>query len=194
MRNALVLVAALAAASAATAALVGVPGSAVQYPSDVQADVGGKACKLNLTGTAMRTRLFLNVYAIGSYVEDGVRCASADELVAADRVKRLHLVMERTVDGKDLGEAFRSAVRLNHAAPAFDVEVDALVQFMRTTSARKGDHVVLTHVPGVGVHVGVAGKADFLIRNVAFSRAVWEIYLGKNNLGDAIKKGLTSRL
>ena len=27
-----------------------------------------------------------------------------------------------------------------------------------------------------------------------FARAVWEIYLGPNNLGESIKKGLVSRL
>ena len=28
----------------------------------------------------------------------------------------------------------------------------------------------------------------------AFSRAVWDIYLGRNNLGEGIKKGLVSRV
>ncbi len=194
MRKAYALAAALLAAGAAAAALVGVPGSTVQYPTDMTAEVSGKTHKLILTGVAMRTKVILNVYAIGSYLEDGVKCSSAEELAAADKVKRLHLVMERTVDGKDLGEAFRSAVRLNHPSPAFNAEVDSLVQFMRATTVRKGEHIALTHVPGIGLHCSVAGKADFLIRNVRFAQAVWEIYLGKNNLGDGIKKGLTARL
>jgi hypothetical protein len=102
--------------------------------------------------------------------------------------------MERAVDGKDLAEAFRAAVRLNYPDPAFAREITTLAQFLRSTAAQKGDHILLTQVPGVGLHCSLAGKADFLIKNPAFSRAVWDIYLGKNNLGEGIKKGLVSRL
>jgi hypothetical protein len=40
----------------------------------------------------------------------------------------------------------------------------------------------------------VVNKGEFTIDNPAFSQAVWDIYLGKNNIGEGIKKGLTSRL
>jgi Chalcone isomerase-like len=180
----------------AVAALVAGAGSlvAADYPATIDATVGGKAVKMTLTGTAMRTKFIVNVYAIGSYAEAGAGARSADALAAADCAKRLHLVMQRDVSGKDMAEAFRAAVRMNHAAPAFDAEVNTLCQYMMGTSLSKGDHVVLTHVPGVGLHCNVAGRADFTIKNVRFSQAVWEIYLGRNNLGDAIKRGLTSRM
>jgi hypothetical protein len=195
MRTAYVLALLLGAIGLAAAGeFVGVPGSVVQYPAHMESSATGKAVKLRLTGTAMRSKLILNVYSIGCYVDESATVRSAEELVSADCLKRLHLVMERTVDGNSLAEAFRSAVRMNHAAPAFNTEVDALVGYMKTTSVRKGEHIVLTHVPGVGLHIAVAGKADFLIRNVKFAQAVWEIYLGKNNLGAHIKKGLPARL
>jgi len=174
--------------------VVGVPGSSTSYPTVIEATVGGKAVKMSLTGTAMRTRLLLNVYAIGSYVQQGASVRTAEELASIDCARRLHLVMERTIDGKDLAEAFRSAVRMNYPEPAFNDEVTMLVQYLRSTSVRKGEHIYLTHVPGIGLHCSLAGKADFMIRNVKFSQAVWEIYLGKQNLGEHIKKGLTSRL
>ena len=149
---------------------------------------------MRLTGAAVRTKLIINVYTVASYLQEGVKVTSADELAAVDCAKRLHLVMERTVDGKDLAEAFRAAVRLNHPEPAFTDEVTTLVRFMRSTSVRKGDHILLTHVPGIGLHCSMAGKADFLVKNVRFARAVWDVYLGKNNVGEQIKKGLVARL
>jgi hypothetical protein len=176
------------------AELVGVPGSSTKYPSEVEAAVGGKTVKMALTGTAMRTKFIVNVYTVGSYVQQGAAVRSAEALAAADCAKRLHLVMERTVDGKDMAEAFRAAIRLNHPEPEYNDEVNTLVQFMRSTSARKNDHIYLTHVPGIGLHCSMAGRAEFLIKNVRFAHAVWEIYLGKNNLGESIKKGLVSRL
>jgi Chalcone isomerase-like len=69
-----------------------------------------------------------------------------------------------------------------------------LTELMKANPVARGDQVFLTHVPGVGMHVNLVGKKELLIRSVSFTRAVWEIYLGKSNLGDAIKKGLVSRL
>src|SRR5262249_26397884 len=148
MRIGLMLATALLILSGAVLAsdTVGVPGSSTHYSKDVDASIGGKAVKLTLTGTALRSKLLINVYPIGSYVQQGVSVKSAEELAAADCPKRLHLVMERSVDAKDMAEAFRAAVRVNYPEPAFKAEVEQLVQFMRGQSAQKGDQVHLTHV------------------------------------------------
>lgn len=184
---------ALCVGAATAAELVGVDGSKVQYVGAQMMKVNGKDVKLVLTGTALRKKLVFNVYAIGSYVQDGVKVKSAEELASADCPKRLWLVMERDLDGKEMAEAFRTAIRLNHPDPAFNDEVNKLSEFMQTLSTKKGDHVWLTHVPGVGLHCQLLNKADVTIPNPKFSQAVWDIYLGKNNLGDGIKKGLLSR-
>jgi hypothetical protein len=194
MRFASFFLLALALVPALHAQNVPVPGSYVTYPASTQVKVGDREVKTLLTGTAMRTKIIVNVYAIGSYVEEGAGVKTADDLLTTDKLKRLHLVMERTVTGADFAEAFRSAVRMNYNAPMFNEEIDSLVAFMKTTSLRKGEQIYLTAVPGVGLHVSVVGKADFLIKNPKFSQAIWEIYLGKNNLGDTIKKGLVNRL
>ena len=102
--------------------------------------------------------------------------------------------MERDVAGKDMAEAFRSAIRQNYAAPLFTDEINTMVECIQTHDIHKGDQVWLTHVPNVGLSISLVGKKDVLIRKFQFSRAVWEIYLGKNNLGETIKKGLVSRL
>ena len=194
MRIASFLLVAVALVPALRAQSVSVPGSYVAYSAVSDIKVGDKSTKTVLTGTAIRTKVIVNVYAIGSYVEEGSGVKTAADLLACDKLKRLHLVMERNVTGSDFADAFRTAVRMNYNAPMFQEEIDALVGFMKTTSLRKGDHIYLTHLPGSGLHISVAGKADFLIKNTKFSHAIWEIYLGKNNLGETIKKGLVNRL
>lgn len=179
---------------ALAAELVGVEGSGTQYATPITARVAGKDVSLRLTGTALRKKFIFSVYSIGSYIQDGVIAHNAEELSAADCPKRLHLVMERDVNGKDMAEAFRTAIRLNYDEPAFNDEPNRLAEFMQPLTAAKGDHIWLTHVPGVGLHCLVVGKTEITIPSVPFARAVWEIYLGKNNLGEEIKKGLTSRL
>ncbi len=184
----------LASAAAHAADLAPVAGSSTQFPIAVDATVDGKPVRLSLTGAALRQKYFINVYAVASYVQEGAKPRTAGELAAADCPKRLELVMERTVEGKEMAEAFRAAIRQNYPESAFGPEVGDLVQFLQGQEAQKGDHVVLTHVPGVGLHCELGGRADVLIKSPQFSRAVWDIYLGKNNLGEEIRKGLVSRL
>jgi hypothetical protein len=181
-------------AAALAAETVGVDGSQTQYPTLIESPINNKPVKLVLTGTAMRKKVLFNVYTVGSYIQEGTAVHSATDLASADVPKQLHLVMERDLDGKTMASAFRDAVRLNYASPAFDNELDTLTRFLEQTSVKKGDHVWLSHVPGVGFHGRLAGKKELLIPNGAFSKAIWEIYLGRNNLGESIKQGLTSRL
>jgi len=192
--NALVLTLLATSGSLPAGETVGVPGSAVRFPTQVQVNVVGKSVPLTLTGTALRSRFVVNVYSIASYVQTGTSVQTAEQLARANCVRQLHLVLERDLSGKDLAEAFRTAVRANYPEPAFNHEVLQLTQTMNSLSVQKGEHITLTHIPGVGLHCSVPGKTDFTIKNPQFSDAVWDIYLGARNLGDHIKKGLTSRL
>jgi hypothetical protein len=188
---AMVLVCAVAALATE---LVGVRGTNTQFTTTMDWIANDKPVKLVLTGTGLRQKLFLNVYSLASYLQEGAKVQTAEELAGIDVPKQLHLVMERTVAGKDMAEAFVVAIRANHPAPAYADEVDLLVEKLRGDTANKGDHIYLTHLPGIGLEVKVAGRTEFLIKNPTFSRAIWDIYLGRNNLGDVIKKGLVSRL
>lgn len=174
--------------------LVGVHGSNARYSTTMDITIGDKPYHLVLTGTALRQKLFFNVYTIGSYVLEGAAVHSAEELAAVNQPKQLHLVMERDVAGSDIAEAFLIAIRQNYPTPYFNEEVNHLIEMMREIEFKKGDHIYMTHQPGTGLRCQVIGKGDFTIENPDFSRAVWDIYLGKNNIGDGIKKGLTSRL
>jgi hypothetical protein len=184
----------LFAVAARAVEMVGVEGSSTQYPALVESRINNKAVRLVLTGAALRKKYLFNVYTVASYVQVGVQVHNADELAGADVPKQLHLVMERDVDGKTMAQSFREAIRLNYPAPAFDAELDRLADSLQGTTLKKGDHVWLSHVPGMGFHARLVGRKEVLIPSVRFSRAIWDIYLGKSNLGEAIKEGLTSRL
>ncbi len=174
--------------------LVGVEGSGTQYPARVESKVGNQPVKMVLTGATLRKKYFFSVYTIASYVQQGARVRSAEELASADVPKQLHLVLERGLDGKTMADSFRESVRLNYPPGTFDAELNQLAAFLQATTVKKGDHVWLTHIPGVGFQGRLGTQKEVLIRNPRFSQAIWEIYLGKNNLGDAIKQGLVSRL
>ncbi len=193
-RTLAVVVLVLGGAGALAADLVGVPGSNTQFAATTEATIDGQPVRMTMTGAALRQKLLFNVYAVASYVQEGARPRTPEELAGLDCPKCLELVMERTVDSKEMADAFRASIRQNYPEPAFSQEIGQLVQFMQGQTARKGDHIVITHIPGVGLHCNFAGRAEVLIKNPALSRAVWDIYLGRNNLGEENKKGLASRL
>ncbi len=173
---------------------VGVDGSDTTYETAIECTVAGKPVKMALTGAALRKRVVFKVYTVGSYVEAGAGVRSAEALAGADVPKQLHLVMQRDVDGKDMAEAVEKAIHNARGAGAFAEELKALSETMKALELKKGDHVRLTNVPNKGLECDVAGKKQLLIENGDFSRAVWEIYLGKKNIDDDIKKALVSRL
>lgn len=173
---------------------VGVAGSDVQFPTPIENTAGTNKEQLVLTGTALRKKLIFKLYAIGSYIQDGVKVSSADELCNKDCSKQLHLVMECAISGEQMAGAFKEAIRLNHPEPEFAAEIKELTGYLQTFSLAKGDHVWLISVPRLGLKINVAGKPGIQIENPAFAKAIWEVYLGKKNLGEPLKADLVSRL
>lgn len=189
------LAAAVAACFAAGAmAADGMNVGSARYAATTTVNVNDKPVELVLTGAAMRQKYFVNVYAIASYVQPGTAIRTAEELARADVAKQLILVMQRDVSGRDVAESFRAAIRANYPEPALNAEVDSLVKMLREGTARRGEQIMLTHVPGIGLQVNAPGKEPFVIKNPEFGKAVWDIYLGYYNVGDAVKNGLVSRL
>lgn len=177
-----------------TAETVSLSGSGVRFSTTTEYLANAKSNKMTLTGVAMRSKFLVNVYAIASYVQEGVKPKSSDELINADIYKQLNLVMERQVDGREMAGSFKASVLLNHKEEEFPEELTLLHDLFKEIKVVKGDQVKLTHLPGIGIHCQVVDKIEVTIKSVAFSKAIWEIYFGKNNLGDSIKKGLLSKL
>jgi Chalcone isomerase-like len=173
---------------------VSLSGSGVRFSTTTDYLANAKSNKMALTGVAMRSKFLVNVYAIASYVQEGIKPKSSDELINADIYKQLNLVMERQVDGREMAASFKSSVLLNHKEEEFPEELTLLDNLFKEIKVVKGDQVKLTHLPGVGIHCQVVDKIEVTIKSVAFSKAIWEIYFGKNNLGESIKKSLLSKL
>jgi hypothetical protein len=187
------LIVAVAFGAATAAEMVGVDGSSVRFPAAMEVQVAGQPVPLSLTGAAVRKKLFVSVYAIASYLQEGVAAKTAEQLAAANGVKALVLVMERDVAGKDMADAIRAGIRLNYPADAFGPELAQIGQILQAMRLEKGNRVTLTAAPGAGLRCQVADKADAVVGDPAFARAVWDIYLGRNNVGEAVKSGLVSR-
>ena len=173
---------------------VGVDGSDIEFDAMIHKRIGGKSITLALTGTALREKFFFNVYAIGSYVQKGTKVKTPEGLAAVDVHKRLHLILERDVSSADMAAAIKASITANYPEPQFATERRVLEQYIAANPVKRGEHVWLTHVPGVGLSWKIADKKEILIKNPKFSKAVWDIYFGPKNIGVAIKRNLSSRL
>jgi Chalcone isomerase-like len=173
--------------------MVGVSGSKARFPARIEVPNGGKPVKLALTGTALRSRTIINQYAVASYLQEGVKAKTADQLAAADAYKVLHLIIETDLNSKELADAIGAAIR-NNGAKGFTSELQQLRIILGEQTLKSGQEIVLTWLPKSGVRFQVKGKTDVPIANPAFARALWDAYFGSSHQGDSVKAGLTSRL
>lgn len=164
------------------------------FPASVVSRIGDKPVRLVLTGTALRTKYMFRVYTIGSYVQEGIKVGDAGGLARVDAIKQLHLIFERDIDGATMANSFRESIGMSHPAPAFASELARLERYFLAHPVKQGDHIRLTNIPGTGLVVQMNAQRGMVIPGAAFARAAWETYLGRKNLGVAIKTGLTSRL
>jgi len=174
--------------------LVAVPGSSARFPQSITIPVNGKPTTMILTGAGLRTRFLFSVYAIGSYVAEGSKPRSAEELAKLDSAKVLYMVMERDVSGRDFIDALRSAIAKSETTEAFAAEFAQLSAALGRNAAKKGDHVILTAAPTGELRIQVVNKVDLTIKNPAFTQAIWAIYLGAKPIDSDLKTALSSRL
>jgi len=160
----------------------------------VECKIGGRQVKMLHTGSAVRTKRFFKIYAIDSYVEQGVKIRTAQDMIGMDQAKQLRILMLRNVTGPNMAEAFTEILRANHPEPAFNEEVETVGKILRSQTAKKGEEIWFTHVPNVGLHCKTSEGMNYLILNVEFSKAVWENYFGNHNVGENVKQALLSRL
>ena len=72
-------------------------GSAESFPKEIQSRIGDRQVKLVLTGTAIRRLATLPIYAVASYVEEGVKVRSAEELAKVVQSSLLPVGVSRSL-------------------------------------------------------------------------------------------------
>lgn len=173
---------------------VSVSGSNTTFDAKVDRTVAGKEETLKLTGAALRKKAVFNVYAIASYVDEDATPGNADELANANVAKALQLVMEREVPSRDMHESIQANIKANYPNEPFQREFKQLSSYLDANPPKKADSIWITHVPDTGVSIQIGRSRPTLIEGQKFSRAIWEIYFGRTNLGPTMKAPLSSRL
>ena len=165
----------------------------VKYPASAQ--VAGTTLQLN--GAGIRHRLVVKVYTAGLYLQG--KAAPPEAVLAAPGPKRLHVVMLREIDGKDLGRLFTRGMQDNAPRDEFSKSIAGTLRMADIFSARKklqaGDSFGVDWVPGQGTTVLVNGQPQGeAIREPEFFNALLRIWLGHSPADAQLKDALLGKV
>jgi hypothetical protein len=155
------------------------------------ATVGNTSLQLN--GAGMRYKLVIKVYAAGLYVQ--TKSNSVDAILAAPGPKRIHVVMQRGIDGRELGKLFTEGMRKNAPKEEFSKSVPGTLEMGEIFAAKKmleaGDTFYADYIPGQGTQVIINGKQyGDTIKEPEFYKSLLLIWLGKDPADWKLKDAL----
>ncbi|MCY1044647.1 chalcone isomerase family protein [Corallococcus sp. bb12-1] len=143
----------------------------VNMPDSLQ--VEGRT--LALTHMELKKKLFFNIYVWSLYMEEEPTCFK--QAVASNSLKRLHFRFLRTITKDQLVGSFREGLRQNPAMreDALNQSLEKLLSSLH--DVRKGDDLVLTYLPGSGLHVSGGASGGVHIPGKPFADALFSSWL-----------------
>ena len=171
--------------SAAAAVTVG------GFPYDETSRAGSQELKLN--GAGVRYKLIFPVYSAGLYLNE--RKKTPAEIYAAPGAKRMRLVMQRTVNAEEVGQAFLAGIQQNSDKAERTALVEPLMKFGQLFASvpelKKGDTIAIDFLPGQGTVILINGKqAADAIAEPAFYTMLLKIWLGDKPADAKLKNAL----
>ncbi len=151
---------------------------------------------LQLNGAGLRTRFFLNVYAIGLYL-GGPKKTAADAL-SAPGFKRIHIQLLRDLTAAQFVDALVESFHNNNDGAEtgpFKTRLDELKStMMAINAAKKGDVIHIDWLPDQGTRITLNGRP--LGKELAgedFYRALMKIWLGPKAVQESVKEALLGK-
>ena len=156
--------------------------------------VEGKSLVLNgRLGLRVRKILLVSVkvYVIGLYLETPTTDARA--ILAANRIRRVDLVVRRDLSGADVSNAIAEA--MNEANPtrkdALAPRVGAFQKLFSNVAT--GERISLTYVPAKGTTVAIQGADKGSIPGDDFAETLFSVWLGARPIQEDVKTDLLGR-
>ena len=131
--------------------------------------------QLSLAHMALKEKFFFKVYVWTLYLEQVPRKKS--EAISADCLKRLHFRFLRQVRKDQLVDAFRGGLSTNSAMKSAPLQqsLEQLLSSLRDVN--EADDLILTYVPGGGLHVSGAASGGISIPGKSFADALFVSWL-----------------
>ncbi|WP_213158663.1 chalcone isomerase family protein [Parachlamydia sp. AcF125] len=161
--------------------------SGFTFPAEVQFENNGSEVILDLAGAAIRTKFFLNLYAIGYYLHNPLkmkRAAALDELVKDGKIKQFTIKWLYETDFKTTQKAFLAGFQ--KVVPAEEYQrIEPLIKkylSFYTTGIKKGDVHILRWLPGNIITLEVNGDNKGEIAHPVFAKCVWRLWFDSTSI------------
>lgn len=136
--------------------------------------------RLELNGTAVRSKWGFNVYVVALYLTEQAHNA---ELIMSNRdPKRIHITMLHSVSKKRFVSTIEKNIAVNFSSEEnvkFDAHLKAFMAcFHGGTSLRKYSTIDIDYLPNEGMQVSVDGKNFEIIPDDDFYHAIMRLWIG----------------
>lgn len=166
------------------------------FPSAISVAVGGKSLPLSLTGTTVRKKIIVKVYAVAHYMQDPPTGKEADlyaAVLADGKAKQLTMEFVREVGKDQIRGAYRDGFEENASKDEMKTIAPLIDQFLGnfTTDVKENDVFIIRWLPGGIIQAQVQGVEKQAITNGTFARVLWSIWFGEDSIVD--REDLVSR-
>lgn len=155
------------------------PETGISFPSQITFKEGGKDYQLDLTGTAVRKKLIVKVYAIASYLESPKAGEDPNkQIFDPSKAKEIVMVWNRDVSPDKLQEGYREGFEKT-ATPEqlkqFQKEIDQVAALFNK-EVHKNDTTKYRWIPGGPIQIYFNDQKAGEITNEQFMPVVWNLW------------------
>ncbi len=158
-----------------------------EFPASVSFVSNGSSFGLTITGLAVRTRFFFNVYCLAHYMQDpptGSTGTVLKAILSDSQAKQVTMHFVRDVSADRIQRALLDGFRRN----ASDLELGAIQPlvdvFARAIDrdVKKNDRFVIRWLPGGTTTSIFEGREVSSISSVLFAKVLWSIWFGEHSV------------
>lgn len=157
------------------------------FPSTVSFDHAGKKYQLNATGVATRKKLFVKVYSLAHYLQDGAAVNKANAfstILSDDYAKQATMKWVRDIPAGKIQEGYEESFKAAFPEPKHTQlknEIDTYISFFNH-DMKKGDEYDVRWLPGGYVEVIINGTSAGSVQDKDFAKGLWEIWFGSKSV------------
>ena len=158
----------------------------VDFPETTM--ISGTTCKL--VGVGIRKKIIINVYLGALYLEKPTNNSTV--VISSDQSKRVVMhFLYKEVSAVQLVEAWNEGFEKNagDSVNKLKSKINMFNGFFKE-SAKKGEKIVITYIPGKGTEVSINAQVKGVIEGKDFMEALFSIWFGPNPPSKGLKKGM----
>ncbi len=168
-------------------ALVRDDDTGVVFPASASFVQNGSSYSLSLTGLAVRTRFFFNVYCLAHYMQDpptGTTNAVLKAIMSGSQAKQVTMHFVRDVSADRIQRALLKGFEKNTTNAELAVIQPFVDQFARAIhrDVKEDDQFVIRWLPGGTTTSIFEGREVTNITSVPFAKVLWSIWFGEQSV------------